>query len=44
MIYFIFNGLYCSAEEINEQMAEKVHFITKEEYEDKIAELEQEED
>ena len=32
MIYFIFNGLYCSADEINEQMAAKVQYITKEEY------------
>lgn len=32
MIYFIYEDSYCSAEYINEQMAEKVTYITEEEY------------
>lgn len=33
-IYFIFNGHYCEASYINEQIAQKVDFITKEEYDE----------
>lgn len=34
MIYFKLNDDYCSAEYINEQLAEQVTYITKEEYEE----------
>lgn len=34
MIYFKLNDDYCSAEYINEQLAEQVTYITKEEFEE----------
>lgn len=39
MIYFIYQNAYCFAEEINEQMAQEVQYITKEEYDAYIKEL-----
>lgn len=32
MIYFIYQDNYCEASEINDQLASKVIYITKEEY------------
>ena len=32
MIYFIYQDNYCEASEINDQLASKITYITKEEY------------